>query len=621
MYRLYAALLLLQLICLPVAQAQLLPEAGTSADAVNEDTLQRYLQLSFDLSFNQPDQALLYGRKALAISRLLQLPDEEAQALENVGYVYFDRSALDTAEIYFSKALRISKSTGNAKGQSDGLNALGQVYFRWQAYAKALNHYMQALRILQQEGIIPGRAGVYNNIALVYKNLGDYPKATENLLKALELNEESGDKRKVSLNLSNLGLFYKEMNSLPQALEALQKALAIAREIDNNQMAALALLNLGLVHKMMGDQQDTLYYTQAWSELTEAAKLSEKTGNSRYKATAYNNLSNIALARKKVLLSRELINRSISLKKEAEDNQSLTYGYIQKAAIAQESGMLPEALLYARKAVQYANRYGHLVSRKDALARYAAILAESKQYAKAYQVLLQFKAVSDSLLNEQKARSVAQAEVAYETDKKQHEIERLEQEKQGQQQRAMYFMLACLLIGAGGAFFILLQRKRLLLKRQENALQQLTLQKNILEQVHLKEKLESYTRQLIKSNEAVLQLQEQLALTNHPAAADNNASINELISLKVLREDDWEHFKHLFNTVYPSFFLSLKIKHPTFSANDIRLAAMFRLGLNTREMAGALGVETESVKKARYRLRKKLVLHPEQDMHAYFSAL
>ena len=71
----------------------------------------------------------------------------------------------------------------------------------------------------------------------------------------------------------------------------------------------------------------------------------------------------------------------------------------------------------------------------------------------------------------------------------------------------------------------------------------------------------------------------------------------------------------------------MKVKLELFGASrdlsekDFRLLAFARLGLSIKEVAALLHVEPASVKTARYRLKKKLNLPPEQDIEGFSASL
>jgi DNA-binding CsgD family transcriptional regulator len=52
--------------------------------------------------------------------------------------------------------------------------------------------------------------------------------------------------------------------------------------------------------------------------------------------------------------------------------------------------------------------------------------------------------------------------------------------------------------------------------------------------------------------------------------------------------------------------------YPEVSNNDLRLMSLLKMNLSSKEIANILNISVEGVKKARYRLRKKLNLNTEE---------
>jgi DNA-binding CsgD family transcriptional regulator len=93
-----------------------------------------------------------------------------------------------------------------------------------------------------------------------------------------------------------------------------------------------------------------------------------------------------------------------------------------------------------------------------------------------------------------------------------------------------------------------------------------------------------------------------------------NGAIRHLSDATLLTNDDWEEFKEKFSIVYPGFFDLLAVKYPVLTASDIRLLALSKLDIDTKQMGMMLGISAESVRKSKYRIRKKLNLAGESDL-------
>jgi DNA-binding CsgD family transcriptional regulator len=79
-------------------------------------------------------------------------------------------------------------------------------------------------------------------------------------------------------------------------------------------------------------------------------------------------------------------------------------------------------------------------------------------------------------------------------------------------------------------------------------------------------------------------------------------------------DKDWEDFRLQFEQVHQGFFKQLKDQCPELSTSELKLCALIKLNLSMKETPTILGISPESVKTARYRLRKKLQLSHEENL-------
>jgi DNA-binding CsgD family transcriptional regulator len=73
----------------------------------------------------------------------------------------------------------------------------------------------------------------------------------------------------------------------------------------------------------------------------------------------------------------------------------------------------------------------------------------------------------------------------------------------------------------------------------------------------------------------------------------------------------WEFFQSNFDRIHENFFRKLKDLYPDLTSTDMRLCALLRLNLSTKEIANMLNLTVRGVESARYRLRKKLGISEE----------
>jgi len=137
--------------------------------------------------------------------------------------------------------------------------------------------------------------------------------------------------------------------------------------------------------------------------------------------------------------------------------------------------------------------------------------------------------------------------------------------------------------------------------------------------------LASTAMHLVKKGELVTKIKEEIQhvmknLDNPRMIADFKKII------KTLNEDDnmdkeWENFSKHFDKVHSDFLVVLKDKHPTTSANELKLSAYLRMNLSTKEIAKLMNISVRGVDISRYRLRKKLQLATEISLFDYLISI
>jgi len=97
--------------------------------------------------------------------------------------------------------------------------------------------------------------------------------------------------------------------------------------------------------------------------------------------------------------------------------------------------------------------------------------------------------------------------------------------------------------------------------------------------------------------------------------------LDELIDFidEKLKTDNWERFNISFLSLYENFYKNIHIKFPDLSAADLRLCALLRLGMSTKEIASVFNQNADSVKVARYRLRQKFKMIKKENLQSFLS--
>jgi DNA-binding CsgD family transcriptional regulator len=86
------------------------------------------------------------------------------------------------------------------------------------------------------------------------------------------------------------------------------------------------------------------------------------------------------------------------------------------------------------------------------------------------------------------------------------------------------------------------------------------------------------------------------------------------------KENIWNEFELHFNNVQPDFYKNLKNNYPDLSQAELKICALLRLNLNTKEMASITQKSVKSIEVARARIRKKMDLGREEGLFDKLSS-
>lgn len=86
-------------------------------------------------------------------------------------------------------------------------------------------------------------------------------------------------------------------------------------------------------------------------------------------------------------------------------------------------------------------------------------------------------------------------------------------------------------------------------------------------------------------------------------------------------EARWESFKKHFELIHSDFFKKLKADYPQLSTSEIKLSALLKMKLSTKDIAHQLNLSVRGVETRRYRLRKKLELNSDIGLEEFLDQI
>ena len=137
------------------------------------------------------------------------------------------------------------------------------------------------------------------------------------------------------------------------------------------------------------------------------------------------------------------------------------------------------------------------------------------------------------------------------------------------------------------------------------------------------EELAAYINNIKEKNELIEQLNIEIEqLHERDSTSDEKVVMLDILQKNViLTEDDWTRFKEIFESVHANFFIYLKEKFTGLTQAEVRLLALTKLNMSTKEMAGMLGISPETIRQTRWRLRKKINLPDEVSLEQIVASI
>lgn len=214
-------------------------------------------------------------------------------------------------------------------------------------------------------------------------------------------------------------------------------------------------------------------------------------------------------------------------------------------------------------------------------------------------------AFADSLLRvEKRLNQRAQTEQLSLVERKllvqRHQLDVAGLQREQADQRRLFGVVTGALVLVAGLFFRLYSLSRVR-RRQEAALgsereRSLRLEKQLVEE------------ELGRARADLLDFVERMRQKNVRFGESPAPNPQSLAVASLLTDDDWVEFRQRFERVHPGFFGQLHDRFAHLSPAEERLLALVKLGVDTRQMSRMLGISPESIRKTRYRLRRKLGL-------------
>jgi tetratricopeptide (TPR) repeat protein/DNA-binding CsgD family transcriptional regulator len=499
-------------------------------------------------------------------------------------------------------------------------------YFAKGDYESVANVYRKAQQWARQNDHRDIEAVCEHYVGEVYYYAAKYSPAFEYLLRADDMFRDIGYQKipAISTYLYDLALNYYKFEEWDKALHYFLEATHHPFYV---QWAELSTFNsIGLIYNEKHNwEKAKLYYRQTLTKATQYK-------NTTWVGIVLDNLGELFAAQGQndsalVYYVRSFHINEVSV---APENGALTALSIAQLQIAQRHP--DSAVWYIRRGQELA-----AISRMDSAthlqfgAELMKVMVALNKQREDYKTALLY---ADSL-DKMKYRlyQLLDDKIVNEVEAKRHiaEINLLETEKQLSHFR-LYLFISSFLLATFVALFLFNQyrlRKRRQIADTAREKEQVQLEKQRVEE-QLKQAEQALTAyldtikdktDLIENLATEIKRLQQSANTTNTDLQGLTSNMEKLVSTTILTDEGWSYFRGLFEQVHPGFIHQLRMKHNDLSPAETRMLMLTKLNLQSREIAQMLGISIESLRKARYRLRKRLNLEEETSFETFVQQI
>jgi tetratricopeptide (TPR) repeat protein len=488
-------------------------------------------------------------------------------------------------------------------------------------YAQAKSHFEKASQLSEIAEILELNLLLAESLAEKSRYRGKFDESLNKWYEALQLAESSADSFSIADVQIGMGVVRYLRGEMNLAEENVNLAYAFYVRKGTKKKIASCLSLKGLLAHQSGDFQNSI------EKNLEAYNLRKEAFDLKGQGESLNNLALAYMGMKNWKQALSYLEKAVQFKIQAKDLTQMAVIFNNMGHCHAQLGNSGKALDYFQLALKKAQENGQI---RDVINAYEDIISvhqKNRDYEEGFKAQKKLIGLKDSLSNVQRSLAVNELELKYETQKRGLETLSLQQQQAIITNRWLTLAVGLFLTIIIGILFVDNQKRKhrqqteLLTKQDELKKAELRIVTDLLE--YNQKKLNLYTNNLLMKNELVSQLEEKLRGSSNgktEMGETDQKLIRDFSVVRILTDEDWEEFKDLFNSVHAGMLDRLLSSYENLSLAEQRLFLLMKLELSTKEIANILGVSPDSVKKGRYRLKKKIGIEDATSLQVFVTS-
>jgi tetratricopeptide (TPR) repeat protein len=407
---------------------------------------------------------------------------------------------------------------------------------------------------------------VLSNLGVLYGYFGDYPKSLDCHYRSLRIKQELG--LPLAAEMNSIAGVHFNMGDYERALQLFLECLDDYRNAGDRYGEAIALGNIGESQQALGRWEPALgYWQQALAVYQELNDMSGTAHTMQSLARYYRAAGDRDRALEIYAQARELVS---DLQSKSWIVQILT----NIGELYAECGRREEALELLQEALSISSEQG---AREDEMECHRLISEIHEQREEGMDALRHFKQyamIREELFGQEKRNAIAELQTRA-------EIESIERERE-------------------------------ILRLKTDRLE--------IEMEHKAKELTSLAMQLVQKNELLDSICSQIREAEQERSQSLGVLLRQIESNRSSARE-WEQFEQQFQSLHHDFIDRLAREHPSLSPTELRVCALLKINLSTKEIANILCSSVRTVEDHRYRIRTKLGLKSASNLAALIAGM
>ncbi|SDQ94121.1 tetratricopeptide repeat protein [Flagellimonas zhangzhouensis] len=555
--------------------------------------------------YNDVEKAKTFALERISLSKKLNFEDGLAAGYYDLGGYYKNTFTNDSARFYFNKALEIYKKHDNVKKivSINYSNAILEMEVG--NYDKALDITNSNIEIRKALKDTLGLAIEYVFRSGINENKGRFKLAYEDVLSALKLYDQLDEPIRKADAFNSLGSLEAISKNHENSIAYGKQALEIYKEHNDKLFEALTSNAIGQSYITLEKSEEAKPY------LINSIALSKEMKALVLEGAATRNLGRVYMAEGNTSEGLSLLEKAIEIHRASERPIALIRSLAYASDAYNNIERPNDAMAHLNEAIgmiasenqtsQWHNLYEGRSKSWEILGNYKNALEDHKT----------FQVLKDSVFNKEKVQQIEELKTIYETEKKEQQIALQEKEITVLEQDAKISNLQKLLL-AGLLLLSLIGFYGIRQKLKRNNLEKEMVDAEL---AFKKKELTTHALHLAKKNEVLEDLKQKAEhLKESETSKGGYQQLIRTINFDLQDDNNWKNFSRYFEEVHKDFNSNVKERFPDVTSNELRLLALLKMNLSSKEIANILNISQEGIKKARYRLRKKLNISSEESL-------